>query len=128
MLSAGTKKKTPSTKKVTAPPLTNGAAAELPPAGASQPLPVAAIPEAAGAGEVPIMIPEKLAKGRWLVELDPSDTGATDLTGDAGAVGRFSVVGSGTGPQELLLDLKGVIYSASLVSRRYSPRSLDKYT
>ena len=45
------------------------------------------------AGEVPLMLPEKLATGKYLMELEPAKDGADDLTGDAGAVGRMLVSG-----------------------------------
>ena len=65
----------------------------LPLAGSSQAVvQIAAVPEATG-GKIPMIMPEKLAKGRFLVELEPLEGGATDLTGDAGAVGRFSLSG-----------------------------------
>ena len=41
-------------------------------------------------GQMAIVLPDKMSKARWLVELEPDDAGATDLAGDAGAVGRFT--------------------------------------
>ncbi len=72
----------------------------LPPAGLSQATAqLPAIPEAVAAGgTIPIVLPEKLAKGRFLVELEASEGGAADLAGDAGAVGRFSLSGAVTSP------------------------------
>ena len=72
-----------------------GKHSNLPPAGLSQATAqLPAIPEAAAAGgSIPIIMPEKLAKGRVLVELEATEGGAADLAGDAGAVGRFSQSG-----------------------------------
>lgn len=71
---------------------------------------IAAIPEAASAGgRIPIVMPEKLAKGRFLVELETIDGGATDLTGDAGAVGRFSHSGKKCRLLQKLLQLKEIL-------------------
>jgi len=69
---------------------------DLPPVGLSQAAAhVAAVPETAAIrGEIPLMLPEKLTKGRFLVELEATEGGATDLAGDAGAVGRFSLSGN----------------------------------
>ena len=39
------------------------------------------------------MLPDKLAAGKYLMELEPAKDGADDLTGDAGAVGRMLVSG-----------------------------------
>lgn len=70
------------------------ASQQLPPAGASQPIkPVSAVPDAAPGGELPLMLPEKLPGGRFLVELEADANGAADLAGDAGAVGRFTFAG-----------------------------------
>lgn len=70
--------------------------AGLPPAGLSQATAqLPAVPEAAAVGgTIPIVMPEKLAKGRFLVELEAAEGGAADLAGDAGAVGRFSLPGT----------------------------------
>ncbi|KAK9806627.1 hypothetical protein WJX73_001806 [Symbiochloris irregularis] len=65
-------------------------------------------------GKVPIVLPEKLATNKYIVELEPTGDGADDLTGDAGAVGRVLVAGKGE-EAELRLDLKGVVYAAALV-------------
>ena len=55
---------------------------------------VVAVPETAAiGGAIPLTMPEKLTKGRFLVELEATEGGATDLAGDAGAVGRFSLSG-----------------------------------
>ncbi len=37
------------------------------------------------AGELPVMLPEKLQKFRMIAELESIEGGATDLTGDSGA-------------------------------------------
>ena len=67
----------------------------LPPAGAASQaaLPLAAVLKSASGGEIPLMMPEKLAKGRWLVELEAVEDVKADLAGDAGVVGRFSLSG-----------------------------------
>ena len=54
--------------------------------------------------QTPILLPEKLSTSRCLVEI--VDNASTDLAGDAGAVGRFSVVQHGQ-QQQVQLDLKG---------------------
>ena len=36
-------------------------------------------------GEVPLLLPEKLAANKVLVEVEPREGNATDLAGDAGA-------------------------------------------
>ena len=76
----------------------------LPPAGLSQATAqLPAIPEAAAAdGTIPFVMPEKVAKGRYLVELEATEGGAADLAGDAGAVGRFSLSGAIQGPGHML--------------------------
>ncbi len=48
-----------------------------------------------------------------IVELEGGEGGATDMAGDAGVVGRWLVAEGGAQPQ-LQLDLKGVLYHASL--------------
>jgi hypothetical protein len=68
---------------------------------------------------VPLLFPDRLTKGKVLVELD-GEGDAVDLDGDIGAVGRLYTVG-GVGPgssvaeRELRLDLKGVIYEARML-------------
>lgn len=63
-------------------------------AGTSQPAPRAvAVTEAAPTGTIPVMMPEKLAKGRYLIQLEPNEGGVTDLAGDMGTVGRFTLSG-----------------------------------
>ncbi|KAK9830134.1 hypothetical protein WJX72_009943 [[Myrmecia] bisecta] len=86
------------------------AGAKVPPSTAGKAkVGVAAIP-----GELPVMLPEKLPANKVLVELEHVDGGATDLAGDSGAVGRFSVSGQ-PGQEDVHLDLKGVVYSTTLV-------------
>ena len=56
-----------------------------------------------------------------LVEVPPGEQGPLDLSGDAGAVGRFSAAPRTEGDDDeggagLLLDLKGVVYNAALVA------------
>jgi hypothetical protein len=65
---------------------------------------VACTPQGA---EVPLILPEKLSRAKLVVELEPSKDGhATDLAGDAGAVGRFMVSGPPSN-ETVRLDLKG---------------------
>ena len=45
------------------------------------------------AGEIAVLLPEKLPTNKYIVELEPTGDGADDLTGDAGAVGRMLVSG-----------------------------------
>lgn len=54
--------------------------------------------------QVPVLLPEKLSTSRCLIEV--VDSVSTDLAGDAGAVGRFSIVQHGQ-QQQAQLDLKG---------------------
>lgn len=68
----------------------------------------------AGAGmvarEMPLVLPEKLAQAKLLVELeaggDEAAHGATDLSGDSGAIGRLLIVGP-PGDTQMQIDLKG---------------------
>mmetsp|Transcript_33309 Transcript_33309/g.94381 ORF Transcript_33309/g.94381 Transcript_33309/m.94381 type:complete len:479 (+) Transcript_33309:331-1767(+) len=73
----------------------------------------------AAKGEVPVIIPEKINRSKLLVELEskqgPEGLSSADLSGDAGAVGRLIVGSAQDGKQELHVDLKGVMYSATLV-------------
>ena len=69
---------------------------------------------------VPLLLPDRLAKGKVLVELE-GEGDAVDLEGDVGAVGRLYVAGgagkaSAAAQPELRLDLKGVIYEARMVA------------
>lgn len=66
-------------------------------------------------GRLPLVLPDRLAAGKILVELEPSDTGATDLSGDSGAIGRVLVSRRPGAPQQLQVDLKGVLYNAAVV-------------
>ena len=69
----------------------------LPPAGdaSEAALPTATtVLKSASGGEIPLVMPEKLAKGRWLVELEAVEDVKADLAGDAGVVGRFSLSGT----------------------------------
>ncbi|KAL3144571.1 hypothetical protein ABBQ32_004296 [Trebouxia sp. C0010 RCD-2024] len=63
-------------------------------------------------GQVPVLLPEKLSTSRCLIEV--VDSVSTDLAGDAGAVGRFSIVQHGQ-QQQAQLDLKGAVYSMTVV-------------
>ncbi len=67
---------------------------------------------AAHAHTVPVTIPEKFAQVKMLVELEPREGGVTDLTGDAGAVGRpapcpFPGPHGAAGDESMQIDLKG---------------------
>lgn len=79
----------------------------------------AAVAAATGpAGEIPLLIPDRLPPGKLIVELeDAGEGGRADLAGDAGVVGRL-LAGAGAAPSgapALTLDLKGVLYRATLV-------------
>lgn len=64
--------------------------------------------------ELVIHLPEKLPRTKLLVELEPDEHGATDLAGDAGAVGRLLVSGN-PGQEDIKLDLKGSAVVAVVV-------------
>ena len=49
------------------------------------------------------------------MELEGGEGSATDMAGDAGVVGRWLVQHSGGAQPQLQLDLKGVLYNATLV-------------
>ncbi|CAL8468020.1 g7559 [Coccomyxa elongata] len=66
------------------------------------------------AGEIPIMMPEKLSLTKFIVELEGGNDSSVDLAGDAGVVGRWLVEGDDKTP-ELKMDLKGVVYAATTV-------------
>lgn len=71
---------------------------------------------AASAGELPLILPDRLPPAKLIVELeDGGDGGRTDLTGDAGVVGRVLVDASADGGGAVRLDLKGTLYAATLV-------------
>ena len=56
------------------------------------------------------------ASRQVIVELEGGEGSATDMAGDAGVVGRWLVQpGAGGAQPQLQLDLKGVLYNASLV-------------
>lgn len=57
-----------------------------------------------------------MSQAKILLELESKDEvhGATDLSGDSGAIGRVLVVG-GPGSEQLQIDLKGVLYTATIV-------------
>lgn len=52
----------------------------------------AARAQGVGGTELPLVIPEALPRGKVLVEAPEDELGLTDLSGDAGAVGRLVVV------------------------------------
>mmetsp|Transcript_1198 Transcript_1198/g.4240 ORF Transcript_1198/g.4240 Transcript_1198/m.4240 type:complete len:315 (+) Transcript_1198:95-1039(+) len=64
-----------------------------------------------------LTFPERVSTAKMLVECDPEDT-ELDLSGDAGAVGRLlegtPQADCGTRRDPFKLDLKGVMYSASI--------------
>mmetsp|Transcript_15596 Transcript_15596/g.21556 ORF Transcript_15596/g.21556 Transcript_15596/m.21556 type:complete len:299 (+) Transcript_15596:23-919(+) len=61
------------------------------------------------ASHLPLILPDKVVRTKVLVEC-PGDNEATDLDGDIGSVGRFNIIGG-----HMQLDLKGVIYNATIV-------------
>lgn len=69
------------------------------------------------AHELAIMLPEKLPQFKMLVELESTGEvhGATDLSGDSGAIGRMIVNKDTSGNPCIQLDLKGILYNATLV-------------
>ena len=75
---------------------------------------------------LPVMLPEKLSNVKLLVELEnggggdgklTASRGATDLSGDSGAIGRFIARPSTdkSDSHQICIDLKGVVYNATLV-------------
>ena len=54
---------------------------------------------------------------QFIVELEGGNDSSVDLTGDAGVVGRWLVDGDDSNP-ELRMDLKGVVYAATIVRPR----------
>ena len=66
----------------------------------------------ADASQLPVVVPDKLpAATKLLLELESGDgiTGATDLSGDSGAIGRILIRKTGEeGKERIELDLKGV--------------------
>ena len=72
----------------------------------------------ADVSSVPLMLPEKMPKTRLLMELESRDAllGATELSGDSGAIGRILVQSSGKdGAETAELDLKGSLYTMTCV-------------
>ncbi|CAM6095817.1 unnamed protein product [Calypogeia fissa] len=62
---------------------------------------------------LPVVFAEKVHRTKVLLECEGD---ALDLSGDMGAVGRFSVdSGKENGEDELFLDLKGIIYKTTIV-------------
>jgi hypothetical protein len=65
------------------------------------------------ASSLPLVFGDKVLRSKVLLECEGD---ALDLSGDMGAVGRFSVCqGQAKDDEELLLDLKGVIYKTTIV-------------
>ena len=106
---AAASKRTPSKANgSTAKPATKPGAAVLQP-GAAPAL-------AAPAGELPLVLPDRFPPSKLIVELEDGGTGGrTDLTGDAGVVGRVLVDSSGDGGGAVRFDLKGTLYAATFV-------------
>jgi hypothetical protein len=77
----------------------------------------ALIPEPSAS--IPVVLPERLSNLKLLMELESSASaavhGATDLSGDSGAIGRFMVARGSGGGRQVQVDLKGVLYNATLV-------------
>mmetsp|Transcript_4295 Transcript_4295/g.12388 ORF Transcript_4295/g.12388 Transcript_4295/m.12388 type:complete len:371 (-) Transcript_4295:122-1234(-) len=67
---------------------------------------------AAVAGELPVVLSEKLSTIKAIAELDTLEGGQTDLTGDSGAVGRVLVKKTDDGGHHMQFDLKGIMYDA----------------
>ncbi|GBG77618.1 hypothetical protein CBR_g24064 [Chara braunii] len=63
---------------------------------------------------LPLMLPDKISRLKVLMECD-SDAAALDLSGDVGAVGRFSMRDAGEDGETLLLDIKGTVYKALIL-------------
>lgn len=63
---------------------------------------------ASSSHSLPVVLPDKLSQLKFLVELESTEElhGATDLSGDSGAIGRMRVQGV-PGGQHLQIDLKG---------------------
>jgi len=64
---------------------------------------------------LPLIFPDKVQRSKALIECDGD---SIDLSGDIGAVGRIVVSNGPTGSQDLLLDLKGMIYKTTIVPSR----------
>ncbi|CAK9229590.1 unnamed protein product [Sphagnum troendelagicum] len=65
------------------------------------------------ASSLPLVFGDKVLRSKVLLECEGD---ALDFSGDMGAVGRFSVCqGQAKDDEELLLDLKGVIYKTTIV-------------
>ncbi|KAF6247880.1 hypothetical protein COO60DRAFT_1135630 [Scenedesmus sp. NREL 46B-D3] len=65
--------------------------------------------------ELQLILPEKLVRHKVLIELEPAPHQATELSGDAGAVGRLVASSSTAEDGQFKLDLKGVIYQATVL-------------
>lgn len=99
--------------KAVAPPRPPSAAAQGKSPASKKPAAVAAAVAAATgpSGVIPLLLPDRLPPGKLIVELeDAGEGGRADLAGDAGVVGRLLAPGDA-----LTLDLKGVLYRATLV-------------
>jgi hypothetical protein len=122
---ASTKKPTPAKKKTPTPakqntktdPTTNGAGPSQIPGATTAPARPAVGGLPVSSSCIPVVIPDRIPQIKVLLELESTDElhGATDLSGDSGAIGRVLVSnisggasGSGTQQQQQLqIDLKG---------------------
>eukprot|EP00879_Flechtneria_rotunda_P002839 GHRR01003052.1.p1 GENE.GHRR01003052.1~~GHRR01003052.1.p1 ORF type:complete len:358 (+),score=138.20 GHRR01003052.1:128-1201(+) len=64
---------------------------------------------------VQLILPEKLIRNKVLIELEPAPHQATELSGDAGAVGRLTVNRLAADGGVFKVDLKGVLYQATVL-------------
>ncbi|MCD7463361.1 hypothetical protein HAX54_050421, partial [Datura stramonium] len=64
---------------------------------------------------LPLVLPEKVQRTKALVECEGD---SVDLSGDVGAVGRIIVSDGPSGKHEMLLDLKGTIYTTTILPSR----------
>lgn len=112
---AGSKQKTAASKRT--PAKANGSTAKPSTKPGAAVLQLGAAPAlAAPAGELPLVLPDRLPPSKLIVELEDGGTGGrTDLTGDAGVVGRVLVDSSADGGGAVRLDLKGTLYASTLV-------------
>jgi len=125
---SATNKKSSSAEKPTLNPITVGKLSSshktAAPKAGTEPVqirgPPSAIPPSLGvpapSSSLPVVFPEKLSQAKVILELESTDEvhGATDLSGDSGAIGRVMVTGQ-PGAQQVQIDLKGVLYNATIV-------------
>jgi len=95
-----------------APPAKPGSTAKKPNAAAAK---RAANAATAGLSHLPLLLADRLARSKVLVELE-GEGDAVDLDGDVGCVGRLYLASSEEArDSRLRLDLKGVVYQARVV-------------